>query len=109
MATKKSEEKLDQIFSALSDTTRRKILQELSEKDSSVSELAQPFKMTLPAILKHLRILEDADLIVMDKEGRVRRCLFNPEPLIHATTWINERESRWKKSMRAMENLLDNN
>jgi DNA-binding transcriptional ArsR family regulator len=102
----RKEEKLDDIFSALSDSTRRKILSILSENDSSVSEIAKPFKMTLPAVMKHLRILEAVGLVVMDKEGRVRRCLFNPAPLSQITQWIGEHEGHWKRAMKSMEGLL---
>lgn len=107
MASKNKEEKLDKIFSALSDTTRRKILEELSSAPSTVSTLAEPFNMTLAAVLKHLKILEEAGLVVMDKEGRVRRCLFNPEPLSHATEWIVSQESHWQRGLKSLKNMFE--
>jgi len=78
---------LDQTFAALSDPTRRAILGRLATRDMSVTELAEPFDMSLPAVSKHLRVLERAGLLRQDKEGRVRRCKLVAEPMRDAAAW----------------------
>lgn len=84
----KSVGNLDEVFSALADPTRREILVALTEGERSVSELAEPFDVSLPAISKHLSVLEGAGLITREREGRVRRCRFEPKPLAGALEWI---------------------
>src|SRR5437879_13811871 len=71
---------LDQVFGALAHPIRRAILEELSAGDATVSELAEPYKVSLPAISKHLRVLEDAGLLRVEPEGRGRRCQIGVEP-----------------------------
>lgn len=90
------EETLDIIFSALSDSTRRAILARLSKGDLTVGELAEPFDMSLPAVSKHLRVLERAGLLVQERDGRIRRCHLNPEPLKEAARWINHYRQFWE-------------
>ena len=78
---------MDLTFSALSDPTRRAILARLASSDASVGEVAAPFDMSLPAITKHLNVLENAGLITRRREGRVRRCHLSPEPMNEAADW----------------------
>jgi DNA-binding transcriptional ArsR family regulator len=91
-----SEQSLDAIFSALSDATRRAILARLAKGDLTVGELAEPFDMSLPAVSKHLRVLERAGLLVQEKDGRIRRCHLNAEPLKTAAQWINFYRQFWE-------------
>jgi DNA-binding transcriptional ArsR family regulator len=85
---KYSESRLDATFAALSDATRRGILARLAEGETSVSELAAPYRMSLPAVSKHLRVLEGARLIVRRKNGRVHRCRLAAQPMRSASEWI---------------------
>src|SRR5208282_6363262 len=75
---------LDQTFSALADPTRRTILARLAQGEATVGELAEPFAISLPAISRHLRVLEDASLIVRERQGQHRVCRLQPEPLANA-------------------------
>jgi DNA-binding transcriptional ArsR family regulator len=79
---------LDSTFGALSDATRRGILERLGRGDSSISDLAEAFQMTLTGIKKHVRVLEGAGLVVTEKVGRVRRCRLGPRRLEEETVWI---------------------
>lgn len=91
-----SDEALDLIFSALSDSTRRAILARLAQGDLTVGELAEPFDISLPAVSKHLRVLERAGLLTQEKDGRIRICHLNPEPLQTAAQWINHYRTFWE-------------
>ena len=79
---------LDELFSALSDNTRRKILIMLLEDDMAVTDVADPFDMSLPAISKHLNILSNAGLITQEKRGRVNWCKLEPDGLRDASVWM---------------------
>ncbi|SDE18563.1 ArsR/SmtB family transcription factor [Rhodococcus tukisamuensis] len=80
--------RLDVSFAALSDPTRRGILEHLGRTDATVSELAERFEMTLTGITKHLRLLEDAGMVVTEKRGRVRHCRLGTNPLDREAAWI---------------------
>jgi DNA-binding transcriptional ArsR family regulator len=97
---------LDETFAALADPTRRQILVALGEGDRTVSELADPFDMSLPAISKHLGVLERAGLITREREGRVRRCHLQREPLGEAMRWIADYGRFWEQSFDSLELLL---
>src|SRR6266508_4794371 len=87
---------LDQVFAALSDPTRRALLAQLGERQGiSVSELAQPFPVSLPAIIKHLDVLSDAGLITRRKSGRTVTCQLSASPMQHALDWLNRYERLW--------------
>ena len=79
---------LDRTFAALSDSTRRGILERLGRGDASISELAETFGMTLTGVKKHVRVLEEAELVTTEKVGRVRFCRLGPRRLDDETTWI---------------------
>jgi len=91
---------LDQTFAALADPTRRALLARLSRRDSlSVSELAQPFAMSLPAIMKHLDVLSDAGLVAREKTGRVVACRLTATPMRQAMEWLSHYQRFWSESL----------
>jgi DNA-binding transcriptional ArsR family regulator len=79
---------LDRTFSALSDPTRRQILERLARGPATISELRQPFDISLPGLLKHVRILQEAHIVITEKQGRTRQCRLGPEHLDDAARWI---------------------
>jgi DNA-binding transcriptional ArsR family regulator len=85
-------DELDAIFAALSDPTRRGVLERLGRADASISELAAGFDMTLTGMQKHVRILEEAGLVATEKVGRVRRCTLGPRRLDPETAWITRHQ-----------------
>src|SRR5579863_1749761 len=87
---------LDRTFQALADSTRRAILAELTRGPSSVSELARPLAMSLPAVMQHLAVLEGSGLVRSVKVGRVRTCRIEPRALSLAEQWINQRRMEWE-------------
>lgn len=97
---------LDLIFSALSDPTRREIVRRLASGPTIVSELAKPFDMSMPAISRHLRVLQASGLVTQDKQGRERRCLLNPKPLQEVSDWAESCQAFWKKQFSSMDKLL---
>jgi DNA-binding transcriptional ArsR family regulator len=90
---------LDRTFAALSDPTRRGILERLSVAPATISELAQPLGMSLPGVMKHVRVLEGAHLVTTTKHGRTRECRLGPERLEDATKWIEEYQNRWERRL----------
>jgi DNA-binding transcriptional ArsR family regulator len=91
---------LDHVFAALADPTRRALITQLSEGESaSVSDLARPFPMSLPAIMKHLDVLTDAALISRTKTGRTVICSFTAAPLEQATAWLRRYERFWSEQL----------
>src|SRR3989475_760361 len=87
---------LDAIFAALAHPIRRAILEELAAGDATVSELAEPHDVSLPAISRHLRVLEDAGLLQVEPEGRVRRCQIDAAPLSTAFGWLTRYRVLWE-------------
>jgi DNA-binding transcriptional ArsR family regulator len=97
---KYKDEALDQTFAALSDATRRALLARLGEQESlSVSELAAPFPISLPAIMKHLDVLTDAGLIVREKTGRTVACRLTARPMEQAMNWLNRYAQFWSDNL----------
>ena len=103
----KSSESLDATFAALSDATRRGILARLAQSEASVSELAAPYRMSLPAVSKHLRVLENARLIVRRKHGRVHRCRLAAQPMRSASEWIAQYRRFWENQFDALSAYLE--
>ena len=103
---KYSEDDLDTVFAALSDRTRRRVLQSLAEGDRPVSELAHAHEMSLPGFIKHLRVLEDAGLIARTKEGRVVSCTLAPEPMQEAAAWLLHYKKFWTEKLDALARYL---
>jgi len=97
---------LDQVFWALSDGTRRSVIQRLTQGAASVSELAQPHGMSLPGFMKHLRVLEDAGLVLRAKEGRTVRCELAPAALEDAAMWLARYEKFWTGRLDALGRYL---
>ena len=94
---------LDSVFGALADPTRRAILARLARGESTVTELAEPFSISLPAVGKHLHVLEQAGLVKTEKEGRTRYCRLEPKPLREATAWLEHYQSFWEERLEALE------
>ncbi len=91
---------LDRTFAALADPTRRALLARLEHRDTiSVSELAQPFDMSLPAVMKHLDVLSDAGLIAREKTGRVVACRLTAKPMEQAMEWLNRYARFWSDNL----------
>jgi DNA-binding transcriptional ArsR family regulator len=97
---------LDATFAALADPTRRAILARLARSDAPVGELARPFSMSLPAVSKHLSVLERAGLLIREKEGRVRRCRLLPGHMHAAAEWIARYEPFWQERLDALDRYL---
>jgi DNA-binding transcriptional ArsR family regulator len=91
-------EQLNATFAALADPTRRAILAHLSAGDATVTELAEPFEMSLPAVSKHLKVLERAGLITRGRDAQWRPCRLNAEPLGEATEWLERYRTHWEAS-----------
>jgi DNA-binding transcriptional ArsR family regulator len=89
--------RLDLTFQALADSTRRSILAQLTLGPSSVSKLARPLAMSLPAVMQHLAVLEGSGLVRSVKVGRVRTCRIEPKALSLAEQWINQRRAEWEQ------------
>jgi DNA-binding transcriptional ArsR family regulator len=98
---------LDLAFQALADPTRRAMIERLSHSPASVSELARPFAMSLPAVLQHLAVLEGSGLVVSEKIGRVRTCRIEPQALSEAEQWINARRTEWARRLDRLGDYLD--
>ena len=100
-------ETLNHTFAALADPTRRAILERLSFGDSSVTALAEPFDVSLPAISKQLRVLERAGLLTQEKDGRVRRCRLEALPMKEAVEWIAQYQRFWEDKLDSLANYLE--
>lgn len=90
-------QQLDHTFAALADPTRRAILARLALGEATVGELAEPFEVSLPAISKHLKVLETADLIIREKRAQQRVCRLRPEALKTASDWIEQNRRMWEE------------
>jgi DNA-binding transcriptional ArsR family regulator len=101
-----SRDSLSKTFSALSDPTRRGILERLSRGETRVTKLAEPYRMSLPAISKHLRVLEQACLIRRSRVGREHRIRIDPKPLERARDWIAIYADAWRHQFEALERYL---
>jgi DNA-binding transcriptional ArsR family regulator len=97
---------LDRAFGALSDPVRRRMLARLSRGPASVSELAKPFSISLPAVLQHLKALEESGLVRSEKKGRVRTVRLDPKTLAFAESWIAKQRAEWEAQLDRFENYL---
>ena len=105
---KYNSETLDRTFAALADPTRRALLMRLEGRDGlSVSALAQPFAMSLPAIMKHLDVLSDAGLIAREKTGRTVACRLTAKPMAQATDWLNRYQRFWSDALDRLAALVE--
>jgi DNA-binding transcriptional ArsR family regulator len=97
---------LDRTFSAVSDPTRRDILDRLARGPASISELAQPLGISLPGLMKHVRILEEAALVKTTKNGRTRQCSLGPARLDEAAQWIERYREQWDRRIDRLETYI---
>jgi DNA-binding transcriptional ArsR family regulator len=97
---------LSSTFAALADPTRRAILTRLSRGETSVSELAKPFKMTLPAVTKHLKVLQKAGLITQSRQAQWRPCRLEAKPLREVADWVEQYRQFWEQSLDRLEEYL---
>jgi DNA-binding transcriptional ArsR family regulator len=97
---------LSATFAALADPTRRAILGRLAQGERSVSELAKPFDMTLPAVSKHLKVLEKAGLIERGRDAQRRPCRLKPKPLREAADWLDRYRRFWERSLDRLDDYL---
>jgi len=102
-----SNEELDKTFAALSDPTRRAILARLAEGEVQAGDLAAPFGISLPAVSKHLKVLEKAQLIRRRREGRIHRFTVNPQPMQAAMSWVEQYSAFWEQQLGALERYLE--
>jgi DNA-binding transcriptional ArsR family regulator len=101
-----ADDKLSQIFAALANPTRRAILARLAEGEATVNELAEPFKMSLPAISKHIKVLEHAGLIIQGKKAQYRPCTIDPSPLEEISKWTEQYRHIWETSFDRLDNYI---
>jgi DNA-binding transcriptional ArsR family regulator len=97
---------LDLMYAALSDGSRRTMVDRLSRGPATVKQLAEPLTMSLPAVLQHLRVLEESGLVRSEKVGRVRTCRLQPAALQAAEQWIADRRAGWVANLDRLEQLL---
>ena len=104
--TTQQDQKLDAIFAALGDATRRSILMHLASGPTSVNDIAAPYAMSLPAVSKHLKVLERAGLLTRERQGRVHLCRVDPDALATANGWIEHMRGFWDESLENLETYL---
>lgn len=101
------EDKLSQIFAALANSTRREILARLAQGEATVNELAEPFNMSLPAISKHIKVLERAGLIKQGKNAQYRPCTIDVTPLQEVSRWTEQYRHIWETSFDRMDDYIN--
>jgi DNA-binding transcriptional ArsR family regulator len=99
-------DRLDASFAALSDATRRGVLERLGRADASITELAEKFHMTLTGMRKHVGVLEQAGLVTTEKVGRVRTCRLGPRGLADEAAWIEQRRQLWEARFDALDDVV---
>jgi DNA-binding transcriptional ArsR family regulator len=107
-AKAKQDERLDAVFSALADPTRRRMLVRLSRGEASITELAEPFDMTLPAVSKHLRVLERAKLVRRERDGWYHRCHLEARPLSEAASFLEQWRPFWERTLDQLARHVEN-
>jgi DNA-binding transcriptional ArsR family regulator len=98
---------IDLLLFALADPTRRSIVERLSRGPASVTTLAAPLPMSLPAVVQHLQVLERTGLVVSEKQGRVRTCRLDPAGLAKIDDWLNARRASWERALDRLGEVLD--
>ena len=106
-ARRRDDARLDRMFSALADPTRRRMVEALARGQLSVSALAKPLKMSLPAVAQHLQVLEQSGLVTSEKVGRVRTCRVDPVQFDAALTWIARQRAAWESRLDRLESHLE--
>lgn len=97
---------LDRLFHALADPSRRQMVERLSRGPASVSQLAEPLRMSLSAVMQHLQVLEESRIVRTEKVGRVRTCQIEPDALGGAEQWISERRTGWERRLDRLGDVL---
>ncbi|MBK7857924.1 MAG: helix-turn-helix transcriptional regulator [Archangiaceae bacterium] len=100
-------DRLDASFAALSDATRRGVLEQLGRGDASITDLAEKFHMTLTGMKKHVGVLEQAGLVATEKVGRVRTCKLGPRQLEHETAWLEAYRQKWAARFDALDDVVE--
>lgn len=98
---------LDRLFHALADATRRAMVERLCRGPATVSELKEPFAMSLPAVVQHLKVLEEAGLVTTSKQGRTRTCQIEPRALREAERWLQHQRTEWERKLDRLGKLLE--
>ena len=106
MMIRRDDDRLSQIFGALANSTRRAILARLAEGEATVNELAEPFDMSLPAISKHIKVLERAGLITQGQKAQYRPCTIDVTPLKEVTKWTEQYRHIWEASFERMDEFI---
>lgn len=101
-----SQDRLNSTFAALSDPTRRAILARLSSGEASVGDIAKPFRMTMPAVTKHLKVLQRAGLITQGRQAQWRPCKLKAGPLKEASDWVEQYRKFWEESFDRLDDYL---
>lgn len=101
-----ADERLDETFAALANSTRRAILSRLAQGQASVNELAEPFALTLPAISKHIKVLERAGLVKRSRSAQWRPCALDPAGLNQVSTWAEQTRSAWEARLEQMDDYM---
>ena len=104
--TRRDDDRLDKTFVALANATRRAILARLAQGEATVNELAEPFNMSLPAISKHIKVLERAGLITQGQKAQYRPCTIDVTPLQEISKWTEQYRHIWEESFDRMENYI---
>jgi DNA-binding transcriptional ArsR family regulator len=107
MVTATDEDHLSETFAALANSTRRAILARLADGEATVNEIAEPFAMTLPAISKHLKVLESAGLVIRGQRAQYRPCALDAAPLAEVSSWAEQYRHIWETSFNRMDEYLD--
>lgn len=102
------ESSLDAVFGALADPTRRAMLRRLTEGPANITELGAPFRISQPAISKHMKVLDRAGLVERTKQGREFRIRLNPQPMDQATSWMAQMKRFWEGSLDGLSEYLEN-
>lgn len=97
---------IETIFNALSDPTRRRVVERLTQGSAAVSQLAEPFDMALPSFTQHLKVLEESGLVKSEKVGRVRIVELAPQRLEEAAHWLEEQRTMWERRLNQLDNHL---
>jgi DNA-binding transcriptional ArsR family regulator len=106
-ARRSSDDRLDLLFKALGDRTRRALLARLAEKPQMVTQLAEPFAMSLPAVSRHIRVLEHAGLVIRAIDGRVHQCTLDAAPLEKADAWLHRYRRFWTGQLDALARYVE--
>ena len=101
------QDQLDRLFGALADRTRRAMLERLARGPAQVTELALPFAMSLPAVSRHLKVLEQAGLVTRSVDGRIHRCSLAPQPLQEIGRWVEEQRGFWEGSLTSLARYVE--